>query len=417
MSSAIYWLAIRFYGLAAHVVSVFDPKAKLFVKGRQGLLAHIKYALINERRPRIWMHCASLGEFEQGRPLLEEMRRRYPHYAFVLTFFSPSGYEARKTYSGADYVFYLPLDGPNNATQFIKTVQPHLALFVKYELWYFYLSRLAAQNIPAILISAIFREDQPFFKWYGRLHRRMLHSFSHIFVQNEESVQMLGKAGVTNVTRAGDTRFDRVVEASQANTPIAIAQAYCKGAKMLVAGSTWPDDEDFLQKLMQILPAQWKLILVPHEIDESHIHDIETKFEGLCVKWSTWHDHSSARVLIVDKIGLLLQLYSYADVAWVGGAFNRDGVHNVLEAAIWGRPVAFGPVYDKFLEAKELIAVGGGVTIDTPEAFKHQLLNWKKDQYSYAYACKAARDYVLSKAGATKAIIGHLEAKKLLSVS
>lgn len=417
MSSAIYWLVIRLYGLAAHVASVFDPKAKLFVKGRKGLLGQIRYALINERRPRIWMHCASLGEFEQGRPLLEELRRKYPHYAFVLTFFSPSGYEARKTYSGADYVFYLPLDGPDNATQFIKTVQPHLAVFVKYELWYFYLSQLATRNIPVILVSAIFRQDQPFFKSYGRLHRRMLHSFSHIFVQNDESVRLLEKAGVTHVTCAGDTRFDRVVEAAQTSQPMPIAQSFCRGAKILVAGSTWPDDEDFLQKLMQILPAQWKLILVPHEVNESHVQDIERKFEGLYMKWSTSQEHSSARVLIVDQIGLLLQLYSYADVAWVGGAFNSDGVHNVLEAAIWGRPVAFGPVYDKFLEAKELIAAGGSVSIDTPEAFKHQLLNWKKDQYSYAYACKAARDYVLSKAGATKIIIDHLEVKNLLSAS
>ncbi|MCD6063542.1 MAG: 3-deoxy-D-manno-octulosonic acid transferase [Flavipsychrobacter sp.] len=405
------------YALAVRIASVVHPKARLFVSGRKGLLKHIRYSLINERRPRIWMHCASLGEFEQGRPLLEDMRRKYPHYAFVLTFFSPSGYEARKDYTGADYIFYLPLDGPYNAARFLKFVQPHMAIFVKYELWYFYLSRLVAGNVPTILISAIFRRDQPFFKWYGALHRRMLNSFSHIFVQNQESIQLLQKMGIVDVALAGDTRFDRVTEAAQATVSLPVAQNFCKGAKILVAGSTWPDDEDFLQKLMQLLPAQWKLILVPHEVDEVHVQNIEQKFEGICIKWSSWQEHSAARVLIVDKIGLLLQLYSYADVAWIGGAFNTDGVHNVLEAAVWGRPVAFGPVYDKFLEAKELIAAGGAVCVTTPEAFKHQLLGWKKDQYSYAYACKASRDYVLSKAGATKLIIDHFVAKKLLSVS
>src|ERR1044071_4959093 len=251
MSSAIYWLVISLYALAVRVTSVVHPKARLFIKGRKGLLGQIRYALIDERRPQIWMHCASLGEFEQGRPLLEEMRSKYPHYAFVLTFFSPSGFEARKDYKGADYVFYLPLDGPYNAGQFLKLVQPRLAIFVKYELWYFYLSELARHNIPAILISAIFRTDQPFFKWYGRLHRRMLHCFSHLFVQNAESVQLLHKAGVSNVTLAGDTRFDRVAEAAHHNEPLPVAQGFCRGAKILVAGSTWPDDEEFLQKLMQ----------------------------------------------------------------------------------------------------------------------------------------------------------------------
>jgi 3-deoxy-D-manno-octulosonic-acid transferase len=399
------------------IASPFHPKAKKFISGRRDLLRQIRYALIDERRPRIWMHCASLGEFEQGRPLLEKLRIKYPHYAFVVTFFSPSGYEARKNYSGADYIFYLPVDNPYNASRFLITVQPKLAIFVKYELWYFYLSRLARQNTPAILISAIFRHDQPFFKWYGRLHKRMLKAFSHIFVQNEESVQLLSKIDIGNVTLAGDTRFDRVIEGTLANEALPVVQRFCRGAKILVAGSTWASDEDFFKKLIHLLPAQWKLVLVPHEVNDSHISEIERKFEDLCIRLTEWQEDSQARVLLVNKIGLLLQLYGYADVAWVGGGFDKDGVHNVLEAAVYGRPVAFGPVYDKFLEAKELIAAGGAVSITTPEAFKHTLLSWKKDQYSYAYSCKAARDYVFSKAGATQRIIDHLEAKKLLSVS
>ncbi|MCB0700193.1 MAG: 3-deoxy-D-manno-octulosonic acid transferase, partial [Chitinophagaceae bacterium] len=213
LSVFIYWLAIRVYASSVAIASLFNPKAKLFVKGRRGLLNQIRYALINETRPRIWMHCASLGEFEQGRPLLERLRKEYNSHAIVLTFFSPSGYEVRKNYEGADYVFYLPLDSAYNAAKFIRLVQPKLCLFVKYDLWYFMLMKIAKVGTPLILISAIFRKDQPFFKWYGRLHRRMLHAFTHIFVQDAMSMQLLERAGVEHVNIGGDTRFDRVVEA------------------------------------------------------------------------------------------------------------------------------------------------------------------------------------------------------------
>lgn len=417
MSSALYWLIVRLYAFATRVAAPFHAKAKLAVQGRRDLLRNIRYALIDERRPRIWMHCASLGEFEQGRPLLEKLKEKYPHYAFVLTFFSPSGYEVRKNYEGADYIFYLPFDSVYNAKRFLDAVQPKFAVFVKYELWYFYLSQMARRDIPAILISAIFRRDQVFFKWYGRLHRRMLLCFRHIFVQDEASVQLLRKIGIDTVTVGGDTRFDRVIEASQRQSSLHEAQQFCKTGKIIVAGSTWAEDEQLFEKLVQLLPAQWKLILVPHEVNEDHIQEIGKRFGDMAIKWSEWQDHAPARVLIVDRVGILLPLYGYADFAWIGGGFDKKGVHNVLEAAVYGRPVAFGPVYDKFLEATELIAAGGAISITTAEAYKHALLNWKKDQYSYAYACKASRDYVLSKGGATQKIIDHLETKNWLSVS
>lgn len=417
MFSAIYWLVIRTYILILRIAALFNSKAKLAVAGRKHLLQHIRYALIDERRPRIWMHCASLGEFEQGRPLLEKLRKQYPQYAYIVTFFSPSGYEVRKDYEGADHIFYLPFDSAYNAKQFLKAVQPELAIFVKYEFWYFFLMQLANRNIPTILVSAIFRKDQAFFKWYGRLHKRMLRAFSHIFVQDKASEQLLHKAGIDYVTIAGDTRFDRVTEALQHITPLPQADVFCRDGKILVAGSTWPSDEVFLQQVLQTLPAHWKLILVPHEVNDSHIADIEKIFSGNCVKWTEWSDGDAARVLIVNKVGLLLALYKYADIAWVGGGFDKNGVHNVLEAAVYGIPVAFGPVYDQFLEAKELLASGGGISITDPVALKEVVLQSETDPYSYEQACTAARDYVLSKGGATRKIIDHLEAKKLLSRS
>lgn len=417
MSAAIYWLAIRCYAIILRIAALFNPKAKLFVRGRKGLLASMRYALIEERRPRIWMHCASLGEFEQGRPLLEKLRKKHPGYAIVLTFFSPSGYEVRKHYEGADYIFYLPLDSFFNAKRFLKIVQPKVCIFVKYEFWYFYLLQAARQDIPAILISAIFRKSQPFFQWYGRLHRRMLHCFTHIFVQDAESVQLLGKIGIEDVTIAGDTRFDRVTEAIIEQKELPIADVFSKGANILVAGSTWAEDEHALNKLMSLLPADWKLILAPHEIHEAHISEIEKLFGDVTVRWSQWNEGNNKRILIVDKIGLLLQLYRYGKAAWIGGGFGTKGLHNVLEAAVYGIPVVFGPNYQKSREARELVSSSAAIVINDIPALANSIISWdtKSDNHNYEQICSLTEHYVAANAGATIKILDYFAEKKLLS--
>lgn len=415
MDAALYWLGIRAYALMVRIASLFNPKAKLFVAGRKGLLSQIKYALINERRPRIWMHCASLGEFEQGRPVLEELRRQYPEYAFVLTFFSPSGYEVRKNYEGADYIFYLPVDGAKNARLFLDAVQPKLCLFVKYDFWYYFLSTIAKRDINAVLISAIFRKEQGFFKWYGGLQRRMLFAFNHIFVQDTASEKLLQKIGYEEVSVSGDTRFDRVVAAAKVQTELPVATQFCAGKKIIVAGSTWPDDERFLQKALQEIPADWKLILVPHEVHESHIADLEKLWGDSAVKWSAWkNEDAQKRVLILDTVGLLLQLYRFGTIAWIGGGFGKAGVHNVLEAAVYGLPCFYGPVYQQFLEAKALVEAGGAIVAGQPEILVNHLQLWQKEPGLYNQAAEAAETYVAAQAGATPKILRYLAEKNCI---
>ncbi|MBL7718615.1 MAG: 3-deoxy-D-manno-octulosonic acid transferase [Flavipsychrobacter sp.] len=416
MSVLLYWLAVRAYGFAIRIASVFNRKAQLFVSGRKNLLEHIRYALMNERRPRIWMHCASLGEFEQGRPVLEQLRATYPGHALVLTFFSPSGYEVRKNYPGADYIFYLPTDSPRSAARFISFVQPKLAIFVKYEYWYFLLRQLEVKHIPAILISAIFRKEQPFFRWYGGLHRKMLNCFSRIFVQDEASRQLLQTIGVNDAQVAGDTRFDRVVAAVQQAIPLPVAEAFCAGGKVLIAGSSWPEDERFLRRAWEGMPPGWKLVIVPHEVHEAHIAAIEQLFGNETVRWSRWSDESEARVLIVDTIGVLLPLYRYGQLVWIGGGFGK-GIHNTLEAAAYGLPLGFGPEYSKFREAKELIACGAAFSTSAPADLLNCISNWEKDTASYERAAHAAKHYVHSQAGATDMILNYLSEKNELIVS
>jgi 3-deoxy-D-manno-octulosonic-acid transferase len=416
MSALIYRLAIGLYALAVRFASLFNKKAGLFISGRKGLLSKIRYALIDERRPRIWMHCASLGEFEQGRPVLEQLRKDHPGSAIVLTFFSPSGYEVRKDYKGADYVFYLPIDTRRNAKQFIALVQPQLCIFVKYEFWYFLLKEIESKNITSILISAIFRKEQVFFKWYGGLHRRMLYSFSKIFLQDEVSAQLLQKIGIDDAVVAGDTRFDRVVAAVNLNPDLPVADAFTGGSKILIAGSTWPEDEKFLRTVLDALPEDWKMVIAPHEVDDAHIQQLQQIFGHAAITWSAWKGDTSARVLIVDRIGLLLQLYSYGTVAWIGGGFGK-GIHNTLEAAVYGLPVGFGLEYEKFREAKELIACGGAFSTAEPAYLVNMIANWDKDPSSMEQAANAARKYVLSNAGATETIVSYLAEKKLWSTS
>jgi len=419
MAPLLYSCFLQLYIMGIRIAALFNPKARLFLLGRIGLMGKIQQRMQGDGRPRLWMHCSSLGEFEQGRPVLEALRRQYPGYAIIVTFFSPSGYVVRRNYDGADYVFYLPRDSARNARRLMDLFRPSLAIFVKYDLWYYYLRQLKRLNTPVILISAIFRPKQGYFKWYGAIQRRMLKLLTHIFVQDEASVILLKNIGVTHVSLSGDTRFDRVLEAAGKSAVLDKMERLTASYKLLIAGSSWPEDEKLLFACLDQLPKDWKLVLVPHEIHESHIRDIENLFNHNTIRWSQWSDEQLffERVLIVDTMGLLLKLYRYGRIAWIGGGLTANGVHNVLEPAVYGLPCAYGPVYEKYIEAVALIEEGGAVACADAAAFSRQLQLWIGNEPAYNAASFAAAEMVRTHAGATEQIINYLTAKNLVSMS
>jgi len=382
-------------------------KTRQFFAGRRGQWKRLKNAFPRESsRDILWVHCASLGEFEQGRPVMEALRVQYPGSGILLTFFSPSGYEVRKNYKGADYVFYLPLDSPWNAARFLNVVKPAAALFVKYEYWYFYLTALRRRHIPTYLFSAIFRPQQPFFKWYGMFHRQMLTCYTRIFVQDNSSADLL-KENIKlplPVTVAGDTRFDRVVAITKGDkTPAWIIERMA--TPLLVAGSTWPEDEDMLARLLEEIP-HFQLILAPHEIHAAHLTGISTRFE----KWnpefySAPKKGSCSRVLVIDCMGLLSSLYRHATLCYIGGGFNPSGIHNTLEAAVHGKPVLFGPNYKKFREAAELTEIGAARSYTEYAELLSHFRNWLDSPESMQDSGRKAATYVRSRTGATSTIL------------
>lgn len=383
-----------------------------------GFDGKVRSAFNSETAPIIWMHCSSLGEFEQGRPVLEKLRIKYPSHKFLLTFYSPSGYEVRKDYKGAEYIFYLPMDGPRTSKEFVEIVKPQLVLWVKYDYWYYYLSALKKENIPVILVSGLFRKDHVFFRWYGGLQRKMLQAFTHFFVQTEGSFDRLQKLGIiANVSVSGDTRFDRVIEIVEQFENIPLVETFCGQQPVIVAGSTWLEDEEEIDHFANSNP-HIRFIIAPHEIDEERLREIEGMFET-CIRYSQLSSQdkleNTPNVLIIDNIGLLSRLYRYATIAYVGGGFGDDGVHNVLEAAVYGKPVVFGPVYDRYIEAVELVGSGGGFSIENAleaEELFRQLLGNKED---YRQACEASREYVYSRKGATQKILRVIQEKRLLT--
>jgi 3-deoxy-D-manno-octulosonic-acid transferase len=375
------------------------------------------------------MHCASLGEFEQGRPLLEALKAKDPGQKIVLTFFSPSGYEVMKDYKGADHIFYLPMDAPSNAKRFLDAVNPSLVLWVKYEYWYHYLSALKQRNIPTVLVSGIFRQHQPFFAWYGEIWRKMLATFTHFFVQNEESKKLLATLGFTNnVSTNGDTRFDRVLEIAEKFEPVPHIAEFCEDSPVLVAGSTWEEDEIELLHFVNVHPNM-KFIIAPHEIDEENLKDVKEEFpNSIFYSELINNEHQTPNsprgpmgkpktpnILIIDNIGMLSRLYKYATIAYVGGGFGGDGVHNVLEAAVYGKPVVFGPVYEKFEEAIGLLNAGGGLSIDGPIKLDEALINLLNDEKDRTARGEAASQYVHEHAGASKKIIQFIQENRLLT--
>ena len=355
----IYIISIFLYSILIKLASPFNLKARQISKGRGKVFAELK-AKIKHDRPIIWVHCASLGEFEQGRPIIEAIKNEYPQYQILLTFFSPSGYEIRKDYTLADYICYLPADTKNNAEKLIGLVQPELVFFVKYEFWYNYITELKKRNIPLFLVSAIFRENQLFFKnsLWGKWYRQMLFGFDHFFVQDEQSVLLLGKIGVHNVTKAGDTRFDRVAEIARSGKNISLVENFKGTDQLVVAGSTWKPDEELLIQYIQTHPGT-KFIIAPHETKKANIDRlmILLKNTAICYSQATNETIINKQVLIIDTIGLLSAIYKYADLAYIGGGFGV-GIHNTLEAAVFGMPIVFGPNYLKFQEATSMVNLG-----------------------------------------------------------
>ncbi len=401
----LYNIAIQLYSLLIRIISPFNTKASFFVKGRENIFDKIEKQ-IKSGTPHIWFHFASLGEFEQGRPVLERLKEVYPNKKIVVTFFSPSGYETRKNYALAAGVFYLPLDTATNAKRFLSAINPEVAIFTKYEYWYHYFKALHQQNIPLLIISGIFRQNQIFFKPYGSFNRKILSYVTHFFVQNEESVQLLASLGLSNATLSGDTRFDRVAQNAMSARKLNLVEKFCNDAPTFIAGSTWPEDERLIARLVAQHPT-WKFIIAPHEIGVNHINEISRTFPG-AVKYSTLAtaddlNTSDSQVLIIDNIGMLSALYGYGQVAYIGGGFGA-GIHNTLEAAAFGLPVIFGPKYDKFQEAKDMISLGVAKSINNQNELESAFIAFAQT----AGIGDITKNYVRSKTGSTEQIIQHL---------
>jgi 3-deoxy-D-manno-octulosonic-acid transferase len=415
-----YRLFLLLYGAGVRVAALQNKKARLWLKGRENwqpqLQQHIREKFTPDQ-PTIWMHCASLGEFEQGRPVLEKLKEQHAGANVLVSFFSPSGYEVRKNYAGANVVCYLPMDSPATAQAFLQLVKPDLVLWVKYEYWYFYLTWLRNLGIPLLLVSGIFRPGQPFFRWYGGMHRRMLGCFTALFVQNEASAQLTaGIAGGSRVKVTGDTRFDRVVAIAEAAEAIPKVEQWLAGTQqVMVCGSTWDEDEKELNHYIKLHP-EIKFIIAPHNVNETEIMELQQLIPHavLYTTLSQQAADASSHVLVVNTVGLLARLYQYATVAFVGGGFG-SGIHNVLEAAVWGKPVVHGPEYEKFAEAKDLIRLGGAFEVADALHLEQQLNLLFTDAMLYNKAATTAKQYVYDHQGATASIVAYIQANRLLT--
>jgi len=413
----LYNIGIKLYSLFIRFAALFNNKAKLWITGR-------KNPVFVRIESSIWFHFASLGEFEQGRPILEAMRNLHPDKKVVITFFSPSGYEIRKNTPLADYVYYLPLDTPGNAKQFIDAISPETIIFTKYEYWFHFFNEAHKRNIPLYIISGIFRPGQVYFKWYGGFNRRILSLVSHFFLQDDASEQLLQGIGITNTSVSGDTRFDRVWANAQNPKVLPLIEEFKNGHKLFIAGSTWPQDEALLAKLVSKYP-DWKFIFAPHEIPEEKINNLmdllpegkaitfsqlKTEAEGL--KSGDFINQSltsnNLQSLVIDNIGMLSSLYAYADIAYIGGGFGV-GIHNTLEAAAFGLPVIFGPHYQKFNEAKELIAIKAGYSISNETELKDIVDTLINDETFYNITRKKIFNYVKENVGATEMIMKYID--------
>ncbi len=404
----LYSLAIFTYSLIIKIFSIFNSKAKLWINGRKNVFEKLKFFKKSNSNPIIWVHCASLGEFEQGRPFIEKIKKEKPEYRILLTFFSPSGFEIRKKYLVADYVSYLPQDSIKNSKKFIDIISPKMVFFVKYEYWYNYINQLNRKEIPFYIISAIFRKKQIFFKWYGSWFRKQLFKISFFYTQNDESLQLLKTIGITNAIKTGDTRFDRVAEIC--SKPFNIEQfAGFEKSKTIVIGSSWPDDEQLIQKSMSKF-LQINLIIAPHDVDEERILFIENIFKDRkCIRFSKLikSETQNFDVVIIDSIGLLSSLYQYGFLAYIGGGFNK-GIHNILEASCYGIPIVFGPNYLKFQEAVSLINEGGAFSVNNEEDLSSLISRLISNPEDTARRSLISKSFTQQNIGATEKIYSHV---------
>lgn len=400
----MYNLIIYIYLLGVAIASRWDGKIRKMWRGERDAF-NVLRSKVDPSARYMWFHAASLGEFEQGRPIMERLRKSHPEFKILLTFFSPSGYEVRKNYEGADIICYLPLDTPLNARRFLKLVPIECAFFIKYEFWWNYLSLMKKRGIPVYSVSSIFRPEQVFFRWYGRKYRLVLNCIARYFVQNERSRQLLAKLGITDVDITGDTRFDRVIEIKRQAKQLPIVDAFAKGFKVFVAGSSWPPDEDIFIRYFNE-HKEWRIVIAPHVIGEDHLQQILRKLKRKAVRYTqtTPEEAANADCLIVDCFGLLSSIYQFADVSYVGGGFGV-GIHNVLEAAVWNVPVLFGPNNKRFQEAQELLASKGGIEITDYDSFEKIMNRFDTDAALLKSSADAAGAYVLSRSGASDKVL------------
>lgn len=408
ISIIFYNLFNASYNAAIHIASLFNPKAKQWTSGRKNIFEKLSSQLTDKSSKRIWMHCASLGEFEQGRPVLESLRKSYPEYCIILTFFSPSGYELRKNYSGADVIGYLPMDSKHNAKRFIEIVNPQIALFVKYEFWFHYLTTLHKQKIPVFLFSSIFRKEQIFFKWHGLLFRKMLSYFSKIFVQTIASKELLQSIDI-HAEVAADTRFDRVYTISNLPESETKLQEFKGDAPLFICGSTWPEDEKIIVEVFNVFLKQkgFKLVIAPHDVSLKNIERLQSVFGNDYSLLSETIDKTKS-VLIVNSIGKLAEIYRHAKYVFVGGAFGK-GLHNVLEASVYGKPVFFGENFQKFNEAIELQKTEAAFSIQNADQLIALLKMFESDGRKYEISCTAAKKYVVNNLGGTQLIVNAIK--------
>ncbi|WP_353549623.1 glycosyltransferase N-terminal domain-containing protein [Sediminibacterium sp. KACHI17] len=414
----LYRLFVWLYPKAAWLLSFYNPKAALWVKGRKHQFRKLHSVFHKNDRPVVWMHCSSLGEFEQGKPLLESIKQQYPHYFILVTFFSPSGYEIRKNDPVADHICYLPMDRPYTAQKFLNIVQPALVLFVKYEYWFYYLNEIKERNIPLLLISGVFREDQPFFKWYGTFYKKMLQCFTHLFVQNDSSFLLLKQIETEHkASISGDTRFDRVIQIAAGFSSFELIEQFCHQHPVIIAGSTWTEDDEALDHFVNHHP-DIRFVIAPHDIDEDRLKECE-KLYTHTIRYSmlkeTKQVPENVHVLIMDNMGMLSSIYRYATIAYIGGGFGDDGIHNALEAAVFYKPIVFGPVYEKYTEAIELIEREGAFSIDDALELEEQLSILLKDPNLLKQTGQASGDYVQQKSGACNKIMDYIQANRLLT--
>jgi len=405
--------------LAARILSNTNSKAKMWTKGRKDIFNQLSNSFEHNKSEVIWTHCASLGEFEQGRPVLEQLKKQHPNAKILITFFSPSGYEVQKNYNGVDWVFYLPIDGKKNANQFINIVKPTVVLFIKYEFWFYYLKALKHRGIPALLVSGNFRPSQIFFKWYGSFYRNILQCFGHLFVQNEESKLLLASIGISeNVTINGDTRFDRVIEIAEQFSPIEAIEKFIQKNKVVVAGSTWTEDDEEMNHYANT-HQEIKFIIAPHVIEAERLQECLKLYRN-SILFSNWqqqteNSNNQYNVLIIDNVGMLSKLYHYATVCFIGGGFEGDGVHNVLEAAVFGKPIVYGPIYEKFKEAVDLIKIAGANSVGNALELEKQFDCLLQDESLCSSIGTKALAYVYANHGATNFVTDYIQLNRLLT--